>query len=240
MSHAAPPPSRPHVLVVDDEASVREALVLALSGTYVVHAAATGAAALAVLRAHPIAAIVLDAVLHGEHGLDLIGEFRALSKAPILILTGYGSEDLVVRALRARVDDYLKKPVGIAELQAALDRMMGREGDLPDPVARARKQLDQSLGKGFRAKVLAAQLGVSEAHLRRLFRAAYGKTPRQYLVEVRMQHAAELLRTTRLGIKQIAQKVGYASLVTFDRTFKRIHKVMPSAFRLASRKPVQE
>ncbi len=49
-----------------------------------------------------------------------------------------------------------------------------------------------------------------------------------------MQRAAELLRTTRLGITQVAQEVGYTSLVTF------IHKVMPSAYRQASRKGVQK
>ncbi len=54
------------------------------------------------------------------------------------------------------------------------------------------------------------------------------------LATARMQRAAELLRTTRLGIKQVAQEVGYTSLVTF------IHKVMPSAYRQASRKGVQK
>ncbi len=60
------------------------------------------------------------------------------------------------------------------------------------------------------------------------------------LATARMQRAAELLRTTRLGIKQVAQEVGYTSVVTFDRNFKRIHKLMPSAYRLASRMPVQK
>ncbi len=235
-----PPPSRPHLLIVDDEPSVREALALALSGTYTVHAAAAGNAACDILRTHPIAAIILDAVLQGEHGLDLVGEFRVLSKAPILILTGYGSEDLVVLALRARVDDYLKKPVKLAELQAALDRLMAHGGNPSNPVARARSHLDQHFSKGFKAKELAAQLGVSEAHLRRLFRAAHGKTPRRYLLEVRMQRAAELLRTTRLGIKQIALEVGYANLVTFGRSFKRVHNMMPSGFRLATGSDVQK
>ncbi len=236
MSQPLPPPSRLHVLVVDDDDSVREALSLALSATYVVHAVATGAAALGVLHTHGIAAIILEAVLQEEHGLDLIGQFRALSKAPILLVTGFGSEELAVRALRARVGDYLKKPVSIPALQAALERLLTRD----DPVTQARRQLDQGLGKGFRAMELAGRFGLSEAHLRRLFRATYGKTPRRYLVEARMQRAAELLRTTRMAIRAIAREVGYPSLGTFDRNFKRIHTMMPSAYRRANRKPVQK
>ncbi len=226
--------ARPHVLIVDDEPSVCEALSQALTRTYTVHAVGTGAAALACLSIHPIATIILDAVLQDEDGLDLVEKFRALSKAPILILTGYGCEELVVRALRARVDDYLKKPVKLAELQAALDRLTAHEGVSWDAAARARSRLDQHLDKGFKASELAAQLGMSEAHLRRLFRVVYGRTPRQYLLEMRMRRAGELLRTTELRLKQIAREVGYTNLGTFERNFKRVHKLLPSAFRLST------
>ncbi len=230
-----PSPARPHVLIVDDEPSVREALTQALSRTYTVHTVATGAAALTCLSIHPIAAIILDAILQDEDGLDLVERFRALSKAPILILTGYGCEELVVRALRARVDDYLKKPVKLAELLATLDRLTAQEGISWDAAARARSHIDQHLAKGFNARELAGQLGMSEANLRRRFCAAYGKTPRQYLLEARMQRAAELLRSVPLGIKEIAREVGFANLGTFNRNFKRVHHVLPSALRLVSR-----
>ena len=61
-----------HVLIVDDEPSVREALELALRDRYVVHGAATGAEAFPILQACPIVGIILDAVLGDEHGLDLV------------------------------------------------------------------------------------------------------------------------------------------------------------------------
>jgi DNA-binding response OmpR family regulator len=102
--------------VVDDDASIREALRAALADGYTVHVAASGAEACDMLRAHPVAAIILDAVLRGEHGLDLVERFRKLSPAPIVILTGHGTEELAVRALRVHVAEYLKKPVSVAEL----------------------------------------------------------------------------------------------------------------------------
>lgn len=95
--------SASHILVVDDDPSVIEALTVALKGTYVVHGAATGKEAYLLLRRHPIASIILDAVLSREHGLDLVEPFRALSRAPIPMLTGHGSEELAVRAFRAGV-----------------------------------------------------------------------------------------------------------------------------------------
>jgi len=59
---------RPHLLVADDEAPIREALATALGVDYVVHTVATGEDACSILRAQPIAAIILDAVLEGEDG----------------------------------------------------------------------------------------------------------------------------------------------------------------------------
>jgi len=119
-------PARPkrHILVVDDDVSLLAALAAVLVDTYNVHIATTGEQACAILREHPIAAIVLDVVLGAESGLDLILRFREISKAPILILTGYGSEEMAVRALRAQANDYLRKPMTMPELRAALARLI--------------------------------------------------------------------------------------------------------------------
>lgn len=226
-----PTDSKPHVLIVDDDPAIRESLTAALAGSYVVHATATGDGACDLLRRHPVAAIVLDEVLGHEHGLDLVDRFRALSPAPILILTGYGTEDLATRALRARVNDYLKKPVGLRDLHAAMTRLLSHDGASVDPVVRARLHLDEHIATEYQGDELAREVGLSEAHLRRRFRAMYGKTPRRYLVEARLQRAVELLRTTRLGIEQIALAVGYADFPAFDRRFKRAYGVTPSVLR---------
>ena len=221
----------PHILIVDDNPAIREALATAFKGTYVVHGAATGDQACALLRRHPVAAIVLDAVLGDEHGLDLIERFRKLSPAPILILTGYGTEELAIRALRARTEEYLKKPVNLSYLRTALARLIRQAGPPGDPVAHARRHLGQHADRPHTTAHLARAVGLSERHLRRRFQAAYGKTPRRYLTEVRMQRAKTLLRTTWLGIEQIAQAVGYARPTTFCRIFKESCRLTPSEFR---------
>jgi two-component system response regulator YesN len=224
----------PHVLIVDDDASVREALATALEGAYVVHAAANGKEACAILRTHPIAAIVLDAVLGTEHGLDLVHRFRAISQAPIMILTGYGSEDLAIRALREKVSDYLRKPVNLKELRASLVRLMHQDGHPPDPVVQARRHLVEHIDRQHTTASLAKEVGLSERHLRRRFREMYGKSPRRYLTEVRMKRAGELLRKTQLGVEQIARSLGYPSIATFDRIFKRAFGTTPSQWRAVS------
>lgn len=228
MTQARP---RPHILVLDDDPAIRDALEMALRGLYVIHSAAAGDQAYTILQRHPIAAIVLDAVLGAEHGLDLIQRFRAISHAPIVMLTGYGSEELAVRALRARVNEYLKKPVDVAKLRTTLAELITPPGVRADHVIRAVRHLEEQPDRRHTTASLAKELGLSERHLRRRFQEAYGKTPRRFLTEVRMQRAEELLRKTQLGIEEIALAVGYPDLGTFRRIFKRAFGMTPSDFR---------
>jgi len=224
----------PHILVVDDDPAVVEALTAALKGTYVVHGAATGTEACAILRANPVAAIILDAVLGSEHGLDLVERFRVLSRAGIMILTGHGSEELAVRALRAKVDDYLRKPVSLKELGATLARLVQEHGQPPEPVEHARRYLVEHLAQPLTMAALAQAAGMSERQLYREFQEAFGLTPRRYLTRLRLERAAELLRTTRLGAERIARDVGHPSFSTFCRLFKRAFALTPSEWRAQS------
>jgi len=221
----------PHILIVDDDESVREALAAALNGTYVIHEAATGEEAYAVLRCYPIAAIVLDVVLGQENGLDMIGGFRSISRAPILVLTGYASEELAIRALRLKVDDYLKKPPRIEELRATLARLVSYFPSAADPVRQARLHLDTHIQEQLDPKTLGIQLGFSERHVRRRFTARFGRTPRQYLTSTRMEAAVARLRTTGESVTQIARSLGYESRRTFSRVFRRVFGVSPSDLR---------
>jgi len=234
---SAVPSFAPQILILDDEPSIREALTLALAGPYIVHAAATGDEACAILQDHPVAGIVLDAMLGDEHGLDLIERIRTLSHAPILLLTGHGTEELAIRALRVQVSEYLKKPVNLHELHAVLARLLSGGRIPPDPMVHVHLHLTEDPERPLTAGGLARHVGLSERQLRRRFRAKYGKTLRRYLSDLRLEQAAELLRTTRLGIKQIAVEVGCANVAWFAKLFKRAYGVPPSDFRTRHRQP---
>ncbi len=229
-----------HVLIVDDEACVREALTTGLEDSYVVHAAATGSEADGLLRRHPIAAIILDVKLGNDDGLDLVPQFRVLSDAPILIITGHSTEEVAIRALGARVNGYFKKPLDLWGVRRALREQIPQAEDLPDSVARARQLLAEHPDRPHTTTSLGKAVNLCERHLRRRFKEVYGKTPRRYLTELRLERVADLLRTTDLGIEQIAARVGVASLKTFGRLFKHAFGVTPSDFRKGRRHPAVE
>jgi len=75
-------------------------------------------------------------------------------------------------------------------------------------------------------------LGISEAHLLRLFHREVGKTFRQHLRDARMVRAADLVRITALSIKQIAIDCGYSDVSNFYHDFTDIHGITPREVRL--------
>jgi AraC-like DNA-binding protein len=75
-------------------------------------------------------------------------------------------------------------------------------------------------------------LGLSEAHLLRLFHREVGKTFRRHLRDVRMNRAAELVKRNDLSIKGIAFECGYTEVSNFYRDFKDVHGTTPKEVRL--------
>lgn len=78
---------------------------------------------------------------------------------------------------------------------------------------------------------LARMENLSPGRYRVLFHNLTGTSPKQYLTDIRMRHACELLCQTELPIFQIANQVGYDDLLYFDRVFKKYYHMTPSYYR---------
>src|SRR5436190_18352874 len=123
--------SDPLVLVVDDEASVRQALerALALEG-FAVATAAGGLEALEAVDRRPPAVIVLDVAMPDLDGVSVVRRLRADGvDVPVCILSARDEVPDRVSGLQAGADDYLVKPFAIPELTALLHALLRRRGN---------------------------------------------------------------------------------------------------------------
>ncbi len=120
-------PGSAPVLVVDDEPEIRALIRASLTqdGRDVVEAA-NGADALRIVRAGPIAAVILDLGLGAESGYDICRAIRERSAVPILILTARRAEFDEVLGLEMGADDYLTKPFSPRVLRARLAAIIRR------------------------------------------------------------------------------------------------------------------
>jgi two-component system, response regulator YesN len=89
--------------------------------------------------------------------------------------------------------------------------------------------MNASLNQKLTLREMAMAVGLSNSHLRRLFKAQTGKPVATYLKDLRLQHSRDLLETTFLSVKQVAARVGQ-STNHFVTDFKKIHGVTPARF----------
>ncbi|MEA2450340.1 MAG: two-component system, OmpR family, response regulator PrrA [Thermoleophilaceae bacterium] len=126
--------NEPLVLVVDDEAMVREALerALRLEG-FAVSTAAGGREALAEVKLRPPAVVVLDVTMPDLDGVSVLRRWRAEGlDVPVCILSARDEVHDRVAGLQAGADDYLVKPFALVELTARLQALLRRRGVQPD------------------------------------------------------------------------------------------------------------
>jgi len=95
---------------------------------------------------------------------------------------------------------------------------------------RARQWLERDFRNGVGVLEAARACGIRYEHLSRLFRRYHGMSASQYLTELRMTHAADLLVENSLSVTETAERSGYADAFAFSKAFKRHFGVSPSQF----------
>ncbi len=133
------------ILVVEDHEKVAQFIVKGLREEhFAVDHAATGTEGLSMARVGEYDAIVLDVMLPGKNGFDVVAELRAKGvTTPVLMLTAKANVEDRVQGLDAGADDYLVKPFAFAEFLARIRALIRRrERDVPAPLKVADLTLD--------------------------------------------------------------------------------------------------
>ena len=164
--------TEPHLLVVDDDARLRELLRRYLSENgFRVSVAADAADARANLAGFAFDLVVLDVMMPGENGIDLTRALRAQGqpqRLPILLLTAMAQPEDRVNGLEQGADDFLAKPFEPRELVLRIRNILERRASPLEPSQPALRfggfRFDLSRGELFRGDSL-VHLTAAEASL---------------------------------------------------------------------------
>ncbi len=122
------------VMIVDDEPTIREVMTTYLQRDgFLVDTAATGTEAVAKLRTGLPDLLILDLMLPGVGGLNILKELRANSTVPVIVLTARTEEADRIIGLELGADDYVSKPFSPRELVARVRSVLRRVNVEPEP-----------------------------------------------------------------------------------------------------------
>ena len=117
----------PNVLIVDDEIGPRESLRMILKPNYNVFCVDNGYTALQMIRQVAFDVVTLDLKMPGISGTDTLKEIRTIDPdVMIIIITGYGTLQSAIEAIRYGVFDYVPKPFNVPEIISIIDKSIER------------------------------------------------------------------------------------------------------------------
>lgn len=116
-----------NILIVDDEIGPRESLRMILKPHYNVFTAENGYAAIQMLRQVEMDVVTLDIRMPGMSGIDTLKEIRGLDPdVMVIIITGFGTLNSAIEAIRYGVFDYISKPFNVPEIMCIIDKSIQR------------------------------------------------------------------------------------------------------------------
>lgn len=253
------------VAIVEDNAALRTYLRQTLEDEFVVLDASNGQEALEMILADPPDLIVSDVMMPVMDGIRLckaIKESELIAHLPIVLLTARTSRVYELEGLGMGAESYMTKPFSVQMLKSRIYAILQNRQHLREyyrkqlffePVKENQLSPEEKLvhqaielveahleDANFNVQRLAEMLHQSQSSLYRKIKAVTGKSLVEFVRDVRLRKAAEMIRAGDLTITEIAYRVGFSSIKYFRQCFKNLYQMTPSAFGQLKELPQQD
>jgi signal transduction histidine kinase/ligand-binding sensor domain-containing protein/DNA-binding response OmpR family regulator len=248
-------PKSATVLLAEDNDELREYLTDQLSEHVQVIAVDSAEKALQILTHSPVQLVISDIMMGEISGLDLctrIKEDIRLCHIPVILLTARSTDLDRIGGYRTGADDYITKPFITDELLARMNSILANRQRIQQLYQRQTRlepreisptSVDEKLLRKITAFLethisenelsvegLGAEVGLSRVHLYRKIKALTGLSPSDFIRDFRLKRAAQLLRTQKLKVAEVAYQVGFTDVHYFSKCFKKAYGMSPTAF----------
>ena len=254
------------VLVAEDNPALREYLQAALRNRYNVVTAPNGEEACRIALEEQPDLLLSDIVMPGMSGIELcqrIKENPATAQIGVILLTAHNLQDYEISGYRVGADGYVAKPFSLELLFSRIDNLVTRQlkiqksrsshVEIPVSEVDVEKSEDRFLVKctetveanmadpQFDVQQLGRKTGASRSLLYRRILAKTGLTPVQFIRNIRLKHAAQLLaKDGTLPVSEVMYRVGYTNLSHFAKIFHEEFGLLPKEFALQNRARTEE
>jgi DNA-binding response OmpR family regulator/two-component sensor histidine kinase len=245
------------ILIVEDNAEMRNVLAEIFKQIYEVETAANGQEGLdkAVMLQPQI--IVSDIMMPVMSGLEMCEKLKSdmqTSHIPIVLLTARSREEHMLEGLQTGADDYISKPFSIKILVVRCHNIIMTRRLLQQRFAQSDKTITEELSiNPIDKKILNDATAIVEAHINNInfditlfsreicmsrtllftkLKALTGQTPNEFILSIRLKKACEALKKNPAAlISNIAFDYGFSTPSYFIRCFKSVYGITPAAYR---------
>lgn len=248
------------ILVAEDNEDFRKMLREALQEYFVVLEANNGVEALEIAREKDIDLIISDVRMPLLSGRELCLQIKSdlqYSHIPVILVTAKIGEEQKLAGYEAGADAYIEKPVQIKLLMARIHVLLNQRRALmrkfkseqifePENVTitpldenfiiEAKSIIEKNIGDpDFSVKILADELNASNSMLYRKMRTLIGVSPSEFIRNIRLRRAAQLLENKAFSVSEVAYNCGFNDLSYFGSCFKKMYGVTPTAYQTGDR-----
>ena len=246
--------SHPLVLVVDDNAEVRQYVAQLLGGDYDVRQAADGKEGLDTALKTVPDLIVCDVMMPVMDGLEMcrrVKEATATSHVPVILLTSNAQENQRAEGYDCGADAYITKPFSSKVLLSRVRNLLENRKrlkyvyasgaddearDEADPDSRfmadfGRVVRERMSDSSLSVETISSALGLSRVQMYRKVKQLTGQSPVEIIRVTRLKKAERLLKTTKMTVSEISYDVGFSSPSYFSKCFKDYFGVQPGEVR---------
>ena len=246
---------KPSLLFVEDNPDMRSYVRSILGTNYNITEADNGLEGFEKAAATMPDIIVSDVMMPVMDGIEMCKKIKKdinSSHIPVILLTSRYSEDHTIEGFDAGADDYIPKPFNpkvldsrirnILKLRQELRDKFRREGILqPSEVTstsadelflhRAMEIVEKHMGNSeFRVSVFVSEMGMSRSVLYRKFEALTGQSVNEFVKNIRLKRAAQLLALNEFNISEITYQVGFSDPQYFSKCFSGFYGMTPSQY----------
>ncbi|NDW11450.1 hybrid sensor histidine kinase/response regulator [Bacteroides sp. 214] len=249
------------LLIVEDNEDLRLFLRSIFESDFFVIEAEDGEKALALAQLHVPELIISDVMMPVKDGIEMLSELRAdvgISHIPVILLTSRSTVENRIEGIELGADDYITKPFDANYLHARVLNLLTQRGKLQqyyrsllpadtstaEPLtktipsnsqlfmARLLKAIEKHIGNGnLKVEDLAQEIGMGRNLFFKKIKSLTGLSPVEFLRDIRLNRAAEIIKTTDLTISQVAYEVGFNDAHYFSKCFKMKFGVTPTEYR---------
>ena len=244
------------VLIVDDDPDIRSYVKSELSDLFRVRECRNGREALEQVLTDAPDLVISDVVMPDMDGYTLCHKIRSninVSTLPVILLSARMQDRDMIEGLGSGADAYIRKPFNIEVLRQTAVNLIdsrqtmkvmysdrkdnGRGRDLyvrtPDErlLDRVNKVIDTNMGNpSLNVGMVALEVGISRVHLHRKLKELTGQTAHDYVRNIRLRKAAEMLSEKKHSISELAEAVGFSNQANFSTAFKALYGVTPTEY----------